>query len=162
MDTRTMLHPGRLALLALAVAATAAPIAAQSISLKTVPIATGEQYLIFPSRGMGMGGLSIASRPPNFLVIGFQGRRQIGVNHKAHVWFVDAHAKCNGGNNDDTVLTLEPRLMVGARQCVHAGMVGQGLDALRLQPRGGLFDFAPRQAVDDAGIAGMFVSQEMQ
>ncbi len=44
--------------------AAAAPLAAQSISIKTVPIATGEQYLIFPSRGMGMGGLSIAYDDP--------------------------------------------------------------------------------------------------
>lgn len=54
----------RLALLALAMTAAAGPLAAQSISLKTVPIATGEQYLIFPSRAMGMGGLSIAYDDP--------------------------------------------------------------------------------------------------
>jgi len=52
------------ALLALAMTAAGASLAAQSISLKTVPIATGEQYLIFPSRGMGMGGLSIAYDDP--------------------------------------------------------------------------------------------------
>ena len=50
--------------LALAMTAAAAPLAAQSISLKTVPIATGEQYLIFPSRSLGMGGLSIAYDDP--------------------------------------------------------------------------------------------------
>jgi len=45
-------------------AGAAAPLAAQSIALKTVPIATGEQYLIFPSRSLGMGGLSIAYDDP--------------------------------------------------------------------------------------------------
>jgi hypothetical protein len=49
-----------LLLVLLAGPAGAGPLAAQSISLKTVPIATGEQYLIFPSRSLGMGGLSIA------------------------------------------------------------------------------------------------------
>jgi len=54
---------GRLSPLLLTLAAVA-PLGAQSISLKTVPIATGEQYLIFPSRALGMGGLSIAYDDP--------------------------------------------------------------------------------------------------
>ncbi|KPK78511.1 MAG: hypothetical protein AMS25_14910 [Gemmatimonas sp. SM23_52] len=43
-------------------APTAAP--SQVISLKTVPIATGDQFLIFPSRNQGMGGVSIALDDP--------------------------------------------------------------------------------------------------
>lgn len=34
--------------------------AAQLISLKTVPVASGDQFLIFPSENLGMGGVSIA------------------------------------------------------------------------------------------------------
>jgi hypothetical protein len=37
---------------------------AQLVSLKTAPIATGEQYIIFPSRTLGMGGVSFALRDP--------------------------------------------------------------------------------------------------
>jgi hypothetical protein len=33
---------------------------AQLISLKTVPVATGDQFLLFPSQNLGMGGVSIA------------------------------------------------------------------------------------------------------
>jgi hypothetical protein len=62
METRTSPLLG-LAPLLLAIACFT-PLAAQSISLKTVPIATGEQYLIFPSRALGMGGLSIAYDDP--------------------------------------------------------------------------------------------------
>jgi hypothetical protein len=54
----------RQALLAFGLAATASPLAAQSMSLKTVPIATGEQYLIYPARSLGMGGLSVAYDDP--------------------------------------------------------------------------------------------------
>jgi hypothetical protein len=64
MRNRTRWLPCRPALLVLAVAAGAGPLAAQSISLKTVPIATGEQYLVFPSRSLGMGGLSVAYDDP--------------------------------------------------------------------------------------------------
>ena len=37
---------------------------AQLISLKTVPIATGNQFRIFPSQNLGMGGVSIAVNDP--------------------------------------------------------------------------------------------------
>ena len=36
------------------------PINAQLISIKTVPVATGDQFLTFPSQNMGMGNVSIA------------------------------------------------------------------------------------------------------
>jgi hypothetical protein len=42
----------------------AAPVTAQVIDIKTVPIAVGEQFLIFPSRNLGFGSLSIAVRDP--------------------------------------------------------------------------------------------------
>jgi len=37
---------------------------AQLISIKTVPIATGNQFLVFPSQNLGMGGVSIAVEDP--------------------------------------------------------------------------------------------------
>jgi hypothetical protein len=39
-------------------------IAAQHIALKTVPIPTGEQFLVLPSRNLGMGGVSVAFDDP--------------------------------------------------------------------------------------------------
>ena len=44
----------------LGLASLATPAGAQLISLKTVPIASGEQLLLAPSRTLGMGGVSIA------------------------------------------------------------------------------------------------------
>jgi len=35
-------------------------LSAQLISLKTVPVATGDQFLLFPSQNLGMGGISVA------------------------------------------------------------------------------------------------------
>lgn len=37
---------------------------AQLISIKTVPVATGDQFLLFPSQNLGMGGISIALEDP--------------------------------------------------------------------------------------------------
>ena len=49
-----------LAYAAAAVAAVPAPLGAQLISVKTVPVAAGNQFMIFPSDNAGLGGLSIA------------------------------------------------------------------------------------------------------
>jgi hypothetical protein len=55
-------QPTRAALVALAAALAAAPpsAGAQLIAPKTVPVAQGDQFEIFPSRRVGMGGASIA------------------------------------------------------------------------------------------------------
>src|SRR5688572_22875759 len=37
---------------------------AQSIPLRTVPVATGDQFLVHPSRNLGLGGVSIALDDP--------------------------------------------------------------------------------------------------
>ena len=42
------------------IAAVPAPVAGQVISLKTVPVATGDQFLTLPSERLGMGGVAIA------------------------------------------------------------------------------------------------------
>jgi len=41
-----------------------ATMSAQLIALKTVPVATGDQFLIFPSQNLGMAGVSIALDDP--------------------------------------------------------------------------------------------------
>jgi len=56
------MFPRLLALLL--VPAAAAPAAAQLISLRTVPVAAGDQFLIFPSDHLALGGLRIALADP--------------------------------------------------------------------------------------------------
>jgi hypothetical protein len=51
-------------LLAIAIAAGPRVARAQLISVKTVPVAAGDQFMIHPSRNVGMGGLSIALDDP--------------------------------------------------------------------------------------------------
>jgi hypothetical protein len=51
-------------ILALAFGALAAPAPAQTITLKTVPVPTGEQFLLFPSHTLGMGSTTIALDDP--------------------------------------------------------------------------------------------------
>ncbi|MCH1570712.1 MAG: hypothetical protein L7S64_05155 [Longimicrobiales bacterium] len=46
------------------IALLATPLPGQVIGLKTVPLAAGDQFLIFPSQNLGMGGASIALQDP--------------------------------------------------------------------------------------------------
>ncbi|MGB1780384.1 MAG: hypothetical protein ACPHQP_12570, partial [Longimicrobiales bacterium] len=48
----------------LAIAPLATPVSGQVIGLKTVPLAAGDQFLIFPSQNLGMGGASFALEDP--------------------------------------------------------------------------------------------------
>jgi hypothetical protein len=73
-DSRThgadMARSRRISWLLTALALTAAvalptgPVAAQNITLKTVPVPTGEQFLLFPSHAFGMGSATIAVDDP--------------------------------------------------------------------------------------------------
>lgn len=53
---------------------------AQVISLKTVPIPTGDQFVLYPSRSLGMGGVSIALEDPfaDAFANPAKGARQVG------------------------------------------------------------------------------------
>ncbi len=54
------LSSGRVVLFLAALSTLPTALAAQLISLKTVPVAAGDQFLIFPSDNLAMGGVSIA------------------------------------------------------------------------------------------------------
>ena len=45
----------------LSIQATPDPASAQLIPIKTVPVASGDQFLLFPSQNLGMGGVGVAT-----------------------------------------------------------------------------------------------------
>lgn len=49
-----------------------------------------------------MGDFSVSARPPRLLIITLHGLGQAGVDHVAHVGFVDAHSERYGGTDDLT------------------------------------------------------------
>jgi hypothetical protein len=55
---------GRLTLLMGLAVCGVTPVAAQLINLRTVPVAAGDQFLIFPSDNLGLGGIGIALDDP--------------------------------------------------------------------------------------------------
>ncbi|MBW3535667.1 MAG: hypothetical protein KY453_10715 [Gemmatimonadetes bacterium] len=53
-------HAGTALLAAFAAALVAAPAAAQIVPIRTVPVASGDQFLVHPSSRLGMGGVGVA------------------------------------------------------------------------------------------------------
>jgi hypothetical protein len=51
-----------------------------------------------------------------------------------HVRLIDAHAEGDGRDHHDPVFALKPVLRRAARGRIHAGVVGNGRDALGREP----------------------------
>jgi hypothetical protein len=64
------------------------------------------------------------------------------------------------GRSRCAILVDETVLIAGAQAGVEAGVIGQCVDAGLGQRIGGVFDLGARQAVDDAGVAGMALGDE--
>ncbi len=79
---------------------------------------------------------------------------------KAHVGLVDTHPECDRCDDHDAVLVDEAILVSGAQAGVEAGMIGQRRNAGLAQRGCGVLDPGPRQAIDDAGVAGMTFGDE--
>ena len=104
-----------------------------------------------------VGRHAVATCATGFLVIAFQALGQIQMRNETHVGLVDAHAKGDGRHHHDALLLAENRLMAGAHFRVHPGVIRQRADALLGQPLRGLLHLLARQAVDDAGVAGVAI-----
>ncbi len=79
---------------------------------------------------------------------------------ETHIGLVDAHAERDRGDDHDAVLVDEAILIAGARVGVKPGMIGQRRDAGLGQRDCCVLDLGARQAVDDAGVAGMAFADE--
>jgi len=99
------------------------------------------------------GGRSVTARTANFLVIGFDAFRQIGVRDPADVGFVDTHAESDGSDHDETVVRLKTAFDVSALIGLHTCVVGKCIVigvTERLRQR---FGFGPRPAIDNSRLA---------
>ena len=98
----------------------------------------------------------VPARPAALLDISFEGLRQGGVDDKADVFLVDAHAEGNGGD-DDLDFVFHPVLVDGS--AVFHGAVGVEKVAfylLFLEVFGEFFGFFASHAIDDTGFALVF------
>ena len=102
-------------------------------------------------------GQAVAAGAANFLIVGFDRRRHVGVKDEADVRLVDAHAERDGRADNAIVLAQKGVLIVGAHGMIEPGVIGQRAPAGAGEFRGELFRPASRGAVDDARFAAVGV-----
>ena len=103
--------------------------------------------------GQAVAFAAVTAGAARLLIIAFERLGYVVMNHIAYVGLVDAHAECDRGDDHVGPLHQEMVLIGGARRGVHAGVVGQRLDAVGHEQFGQFFDLLAAQAVDDAALA---------
>jgi hypothetical protein len=126
-------------LLVLALAALPIDTAAQLISLKTVPVARGEQFNIFPSRNLSMGGVSIAL--DDYLLDPFVNPAKGG--RLAQSEFFSSPTVYTIGENGGAARSLPVGALFGS-----AGWFGGGIVAMQQIDMGGRGFFQPFFQID--------------
>src|SRR6266704_1952373 len=109
-----------------------------------------------------LGRFAVASGAAGFLVVGLDRFRKIEMRHEARVRLVDAHAECDRRHHHHRVLVDEAVLVRRARAGLHAGVVGERVDAVSGEPGRGLLRLRPRQAIDDARFARVPRADEIE
>jgi hypothetical protein len=94
------------------------------------------------------GRLPVAAGAADFLIIALDAARQRGVNHGPNIGFVDAHAECDGGNDDLQLAGSEQSLHPITLLRRHPGMIGGG-GKFPLQLQAKQFGFLAGWRVDD-------------
>ena len=109
-------------------------------------------HIARPMHHPGDGGQAIAAAPARFLVIGLQALGQIHVRHKAHVRFVDAHAKGDCGHHDHAAVAAKPLQHGRAPLGIESGVISEGVKARGGELLGQAVDPLARAGVDDASF----------
>ena len=95
----------------------------------------------------------VAAGAAGFLVVALDVFGQVYVDDVAHIAFVDAHAKGNGGHHNLHLIFQELLLVRSALFGGHACVVGQGFEALFAQVLGERLGAFAAEAIDDARLA---------
>ena len=98
----------------------------------------------------GAGGEAVAAGAADFLVVGFDGAGQRGVEDGANVGLVDAHAEGDGGYDDVELAGLELALDALTGGCFEAGVVGGSGEQL-VELEGEVVGCLAGWGVDDGG-----------
>ena len=108
---------------------------------------TKEQQTIRP--------FAIAAGAADLLVIALHILRQINMQDKAHIRFIDAHAKGNRRHNHPHIVNHKGALIARARAMIQPSMIRQRLQAVGVDRRGQILDMALGGTVDNPRLVGM-------
>ena len=102
-----------------------------------------------------LGGQAITPGTAGFLIVRLDITRNVEVNHKSHVGFVNSHTECDGRDHDLQIIALEFLLHAGAHRVFQPGMIRRGAKTPALQASGGVFHLRPTVAVNNSGLAAL-------
>ena len=105
-----------------------------------------------PGRGRQLSVRAIATSAADFLIIGLDRLRKIGMSNPTDVGFVHAHAKGHGRHHDQPVLGVESRLDDAAVFGLHPAVIGAGIVTVAAQRLRQCFGLGAGAAIDDAGL----------
>ena len=111
-----------------------------------------EPHIVGTIEGQRLGRRAVATGPADFLVIGLDGFRQIGMGDPPDIRLVDTHAKGNGGHHHKTIICLKPAFDLAAVGRVHAAMIGQSRNSRLSQGACQAFGLRPGAAIDNARL----------
>src|SRR6185312_12983213 len=97
----------------------------------------------------GLRIYAIASSTPDFLVIGVNGIADLIVIDKAHIFFIDAHAKGGCGNNDINLIVHKSLLNLVALLRLHTRMIKSGVHSTFAQVMANFFGMLAGCGIDD-------------
>ena len=97
-----------------------------------------------------IGGEPVASGSAGFLLIIFERFGERGVNHEAHVGFVNAHSKGDSGDDDLALVAQERLLRFAALFVVHSGVIGSGFESRTGKFVREFFSRGAGEAIDDS------------
>ena len=97
----------------------------------------------------------------DLLIVGLDGRLDVGVDDKADVWLVNAHTEGNSCHHDDAVFGQNSVLVPVPDDLVHSGVIGQCCALGRRQALRRPLRFLAREGVDDPGPPRVSVQQSI-
>ena len=95
---------------------------------------------------------SVTSRTSCLLVVSFQAFRNIIVNNKTYIWFINTHTKSNS-SNDYVYLFHQELILIGtSSRCIHSCMIRGSLYTVNTKNFSKFFNFFTAQAVNNSGF----------
>ena len=117
-----------------------------------VDLAAAQADVIGAVEGQRIGGGTIAPGTADFLIIAFDGFRQVGMGDPADVRLVDAHPEGNRRHHDQPVFLLKAHFHAPPVFGLHPAVIEAGRMARLVQRLRQGFGLGPRGRIDDARL----------
>ena len=127
-----------------------------------VDLTAAQGHVLQPVKRERVGGQAVAPGAADFLIIGLDARRHVGMGDETHVRLVDPHAESDGREGDDAVLAQKAVLIGVAPRLVEPGVINQRLKSLFGKIFREPFGPGARGAIDNAALSAARAQKTLQ